>query len=132
MLVNLTDHVVRLRVARTVAARPAYRINDTVELPASASPAFAHKRDVELPLAVALPDGSNASAALLNVVWGDLVNPPPEAQPGVYYIVSTIVARHPALRGRGDILMPARVIKDKLTGAIVGCEALQRSPYADV
>lgn len=131
MLVNLTDHIVRLKVARFDAQRRA-NVNAVVELPPADAPCFAHKRDLSYPLPVTLPDGSNASASLLNTVWGDLVNPPPAPVEGVMYIVSTIVARHPALRGRADILMPAHVVKDKATGAIIGCEALQRSPYADV
>jgi hypothetical protein len=37
---------------------------------------------------------------------GNRRSPFPSPQPGVYYLVSSRVASHPALRGRQDVLSP--------------------------
>ncbi len=51
----------------------------------------------------------------------------PEQAEGVFLVVSAPVAAHPSLRGRNDILVPNRILKDR-AGRIVGCESLKPGP----
>jgi hypothetical protein len=127
MLINKTDHVVRIK-ARTENKR-GFQAQAYLELEPSEAPCFVDVRTVTLKNAV------EAQAALfvdlVQTVWGEIQNPPPAPAPGVFYVVSTVVARHPALRGRPDILIPAALVIDRSTKTITGCDALQRSPYAE-
>lgn len=130
MLINLTDHEVVLSATGFVRGSLA-RLD--VVLPASTTPCRVERAEQVYSDAVRVDDINNprdARVSLVNTVWGIMHNPPPVEVDGVFYIVSTVVARHPALRGRADILIPARVIKDRATGTITGCRALQRSVYA--
>lgn len=47
----------------------------------------------------------------------------PDQEDGVYLIVSQMVANHPSLSNRDDLLSPGEAIRDE-RGVIVGCDGL--------
>lgn len=127
MLINKTAHEVNVR-ARVLSQNGGETLVN-LSLPPAAEPCYVAVRDELLTAAISAKPGMFVD--LLQVSWGGIQNVPLEETEGVFYVVSTIVARHPALRGRSDIMIPANVVKDG-QGRIVGCTALQRSPYSGV
>jgi hypothetical protein len=51
----------------------------------------------------------------------------PAPQPGVIFVVSALVAEHPALAGRDDLAYPGEAVRDS-TGQVVGCRGLSAGP----
>ena len=60
--------------------------------------------------------------AISRVKYGEPVNLPDE-EDGVLLIVSAMVASHPLLKGRNDILYPGEAIRDS-EGRVIGCDGL--------
>jgi hypothetical protein len=64
--------------------------------------------------------------AVTKRVYGPLTGVP-EFKAGVWLVVSSVVAHHPDLRNRTDILVTNRILKDAC-GRIRGCEGLRPGP----
>lgn len=60
----------------------------------------------------------------IGISFGEVENLPEEV-PGTWLIVSAIVATAGRAKGRKDLLVPSRMVRDA-AGAIVGCLALGR------
>jgi hypothetical protein len=103
-LVNRTPHVVRILVGEEAIR--------TIE------PTFPTPRTASTRMQFSIVDGIPVD----RVIYGGVVDMPP-AEPGVFLIVSLMVAQ--ALPERKDLLVPGEVVRDA-AGTIVACKGLSR------
>lgn len=76
-------------------------------------------------------DGSINGIPIVRCRWGAIINLP-EPEPGVYHVVSVIVAEAAVDSGRGawDLLVPGAQRRHPETGQIVGCAGLYAADSA--
>ena len=103
-IVNRTPHTVRILIG-DAAMR-------TIE------PTFPTPRTASTRMQVSIVDGIPVD----HVIYGGVVDLPP-AEPGVFLIVSLMVAQ--AVPERKDLLIPGEVVRDA-AGVIVACKGLSR------
>jgi hypothetical protein len=71
-------------------------------------------------------DLNGVSVPTVSMTFSDPVDLPPET-PGVFLLVSSLLASSPAVRGRHDLLTPAKqVVSKDNPSQIIGCLALSR------
>jgi hypothetical protein len=62
---------------------------------------------------------------LYETVFGEVFDLP-EAEEGVLFVVSGLVAAHPSVRNREDVYSPGELVRDE-AGKPIGCRGLSRS-----
>ena len=71
------------------------------------------------------PDGEVGGIPVFFATYGDVTGLP-DPQEGSVFIVSGLVAAHPAVAGRTDVFAPGELVRDE-SGRPVGCRGLKRA-----
>jgi len=105
-IVNLTPHILNL-----------IRMDGTVREVASSGLARVSTSRVQI--------GEVDGIPLFETVFGE-VSGLPDAEEGVLFVVSGLVAAHPSVRDRADVYSPGELVRDE-QGKPIGCRGLSRS-----